>query len=140
MACVCVLFYIMLRSCRYCGRLHSAGTVCPKKPPPKKKHKDRNNKDRFRSTAAWQKVRNSIVFRDMGVCQICLEKGIYNTQDPEVHHIVPLSEDFSMRLDRCNLITLCSYHHKQADSGEIAADKLRKIAVKNEEECEDITP
>lgn len=127
----------MNKSCRYCGRIHPAGYVCPKKPEPKrykKYSKNRHNKEKFRSTAAWQKERNAIVFRDMGVCQICLENGNYNNSNLEVHHITSLMEDFSMRLDRLNLITLCAYHHKQADSGRIEADALRKIAERNEQD------
>lgn len=126
----------MLKSCKYCGRIHPINYECPKKPPPKPrkcKSKDRGNKEKFRSSAAWQKTRKAIVFRDMGVCQICLEGGDYNNADLEVHHIVPLTEDFSRRLDRLNLITLCCYHHKQADDGEIDAGKLAAMAERNEE-------
>lgn len=79
-------------------------------------------------------MRDSIVSRDMGLCQICLENGTYTADKLEVHHITALSEDFSLRLDRLNLITLCSYHHKQADDGKIDAEKLRKMAERNEEE------
>lgn len=125
---------IMLRSCRYCGRIHERGYICPKKPPPKKFHKDRRNKEKFRSTIHWQRMRDSIVSRDMGLCQICLENGTYTADKLEVHHITALSEDFSLRLDRLNLITLCAYHHKQADDGKIDAEKLRKMAERNEEE------
>ena len=126
----------MLRSCKYCGRIHQREYVCPKKPPPKKQHKDKGNKEHFRNTAAWQKMRKAIKFRDMGVCQICLESGSYNSEDLEVHHIRSLAEDFSRRLDRLNLITLCCYHHKQADDGEIDAERLLKIAERNENNAE----
>jgi len=37
----------------------------------------------------------------------------------EVHHIVPLAEDFDRRLDDDNLITLCQAHHKAAERGEV---------------------
>lgn len=81
-------------------------------------------------------MRNAIKFRDMGVCQICLEAGKYNSENLEVHHIRSLTEDFSRRLDRLNLITLCCCHHKQADDGEIAAERLFKIAERNENNAE----
>ena len=123
----------MLKSCQYCGKLHKKGYECPKKPKPKPRHRDRRNKEKFRSTAAWQKTRNAIVFRDMGLCQICFENGDYNSENLEVHHITPLAEDFSRRLDRYNLITLCCCHHKQADDGQISAERLFKIAERNEE-------
>ncbi|MCR5805692.1 MAG: HNH endonuclease, partial [Oscillospiraceae bacterium] len=59
--------------------------------------------------------------------------GRYNRANLEVHHIVPLAEDYSLRLERTNLITLCSAHHHAADAGEIDAAELRMIAERNEE-------
>lgn len=122
----------MNRSCRYCGRIHPRGYECPKKPP-RKWHKNKQAKEKFRSTQAWQNTRDSIVFRDMGVCQVCVQAGRYNRANLEVHHIVPLAEDYSLRLERTNLITLCAAHHKAADAGEIDAAELRMIAERNEE-------
>ena len=126
----------MMKSCRYCGRIHPRGYECAKKPPPERYSRNRGNKERFRSSSAWQSTRRAIVFRDMGVCQICLEGGYYNSKELEVHHITPLEADFTMRLEKRNLITLCSYHHKQADSGEIEAEKLRAMAERNEAQIE----
>ncbi|MBQ5316995.1 MAG: HNH endonuclease [Oscillospiraceae bacterium] len=122
----------MNKSCKYCGRIHDISYICPKKPQ-RKWHKNRQTKEKFRSTQVWQDTRRSIVFRDMGVCQLCLKENRYNTKNLEVHHITPLSEDFTMRLERTNLITLCAAHHKQADAGETDAAELRAIAEKNEE-------
>ena len=34
----------------------------------------------------------------------------YNYEGLEVHHIIPLEEDYSRRLDSYNLITLCNMH------------------------------
>lgn len=45
-------------------------------------------------------------------------------KDLEVHHIVPLHEDFDRRLDDDNLISLCQYHHDMADSGVISREFL----------------
>lgn len=127
---------MMLRSCKYCGKIHQRNYECPKKPPKKPRRyspKNRQMKEKFRSTAAWQKARDAIVFRDMGVCQICLLSGSYNNTNLEVHHITSLAEDYTKRLDRLNLITLCAHHHKLADNGVIEARKLREIAERNED-------
>lgn len=124
----------MFKSCKYCGRIHPREFECPKKPPEKPYRKNKQSKEKFRSTQAWQKTRDAIVFRDMGLCQVCLDEGIYNKNSLEVHHIVPLVADFSKRLDRYNLITLCPIHHKMADAGLIDAAYLLKMAEKNEGE------
>jgi len=67
--------------------------------------------------------------RDKYLCQVCLLE-LYNTQNKynfnniEVHHIVPLIENWNKSLDDTNLISLCAYHHKMADSGQIPRDEL----------------
>ena len=50
-----------------------------------------------------------------------------------MHHIVPLAEDYDLRLENENLITLCVRHHKMADDGIIPASLLLEIAKENEE-------
>lgn len=57
----------------------------------------------------------------------------FNSQELEVHHIVPLAEDYDLRLENENLITLCVRHHKMADDGIIPASLLMEIAKENEE-------
>ena len=126
----------MRKSCQYCGRVHPREYICPKKPP-RVWRKNRQQKEKFRSTAAWQRMRQSIAVRDGFLCQVCLAAGIYNG-DIEVHHIVPLAVDYGRRLDRTNLICLCPAHHKQADAGDIPADRLADMAERMEkDECRD---
>ena len=50
-----------------------------------------------------------------------------NYKAVEVHHIVPIEEDFNRRLDNDNLISLCSYHHHMADKGQIPREVLQNI-------------
>ena len=122
----------MNKSCKYCGKIHPRGFECPKKPAPRKIwHKNKQAKDRFRSTNAWQKVRKAVYHRDLGLCQWCLHNETY-TAGQEVHHIVPLVEDFELRLEKTNLILLCVPCHKLADGGIIPAETLRDIAERNE--------
>ena len=63
----------------------------------------------------------------MGLCEVCRAQGLYTYEGLEVHHITKLAENPSGLLDDDNLITLCVYHHKQADAGEIDADYLKKL-------------
>ena len=71
--------------------------------------------------------------RDLGLCRWCLHEGKY-TAGAEVHHIVPLAEDFDLRLEKTNLILLCVPCHKMADGGGIPADILRELAQRSEDE------
>lgn len=113
----------MLKSCKYCGRIHPRGYICPKKP---KQAKHRNSKTSgFRKTHTWQKKREQIVRRDFHLCRVCNEGsyGVFGVpgldQELSVHHIEPLEERFDLRLDDGNLLTCCSRHHRMADDGDI---------------------
>lgn len=124
----------MLKSCRWCGRIHDTAYQCPEKPAEKKARKEPTQADKFRNTKAWQRKREEIKQRDKYMCQICVRK-LYNTigracnfEDIQVHHIVPLQTDFKYRLDNRYLISLCPYHHKMAENGEIPQEALRQIA------------
>ena len=55
---------------------------------------------------------------------------MFNYKDLQVHHIIPLEEDYSKRLDSTNLITLCPMHHKKAEQGIITKEELFKIIQK----------
>lgn len=125
----------MLKSCSYCGKIHPKGYVCAKKP--KREYKI-TNIDKFRWSKAWQKKREWIKKRDNYLCQICLRKlhktlKQYNYDELDVHHIVPINEDWDKRLNDDNLITLCSYHHKMAEQGEISREELLNIVKEQEQ-------
>ena len=116
----------MLKSCKYCGRIHPRGYICPKKP---KQAKHRNSKTSgFRKTYTWQKKREQIVRRDFHLCRVCNEGVPGLDQELSVHHIEPLEERFDLRLDDGNLLTCCSRHHRMADDGEIPRDYLHELA------------
>lgn len=117
----------MLKSCKYCMRIHDSKHDCGKKPKRKKQDSDKN---KFRWSRKWREKRNQIVERDQYLCKICKAEGQYNYNDLEVHHIVPLEEDYDLRLDDDNLITLCVIHHKTADRNEISKESLYKLLEK----------
>lgn len=71
------------------------------------------------------KWRRAVYRRDHGNCRMpeCTMKG-YNA-----HHIVPWSEDFSLRFEVSNGITLCYNHHKEVTGCEHAYVKVFKEIV-----------
>ncbi len=124
----------MLKSCKYCGKIHDSKYDCGKKP---RRKKIRTEQNQFRSTNAWKNKSIQIRTRDRYLCQVCI-RNLYHTQqqyndkDLEVHHIIPVVEDYDKRLDDDNLITLCGPHHEMAEQGEISREELRTIARQQE--------
>lgn len=117
----------MLKTCSICGTIHDMNIVC-KRSTTKKKSKANS----FRKTNKWTEKSKSIRKRDKYLCKVCLS-GKYDTnykytyKELEVHHIVPIEEDYSMRLDSNNLITLCRMHHEMAEKGQISREELRSL-------------
>lgn len=130
----------MLKSCHYCGRIHDKKYVCPQKEEAiKRRQKKKGTKeDKFRSSSEWKWKREDIRIRDRQICQLCV-RGLYTaekeiqTEGIEVHHIVPIEEDWDRRMDGENLITLCRYHHEMAEKEQIKRVILKKIAKEQEE-------
>ena len=116
-------------TCSRCG-IVKRGHICPHKTY-RKRYKD-SDADEFRGTGSWKNKSLEIRQRDRYLCKVC-EAMLYNTirqfnsEGIEVHHITPLAEDQSKRLDNDNLITLCQYHHKLADAGQIPRELLREL-------------
>lgn len=127
----------MLKSCSYCGRIHDEKFNCPKKPK-YSKYKKQTKSNEFRKTNIWKEKSKKIRERDNYICQICLRE-LYNThqkynhQNIQVHHIVPVVEDYELRVDDENLISLCKYHHDIAEEGKISREELKNIAKEQEE-------
>lgn len=119
----------MLIMCKYCGRIHDDTYQCVHRK--KYRNYDKNKKDP-RNSRKWRSKRELIKQRDNYMCQCCYHnyKGTLNRfegKDLSVHHIIPLSEGGEL-LDEDNLITLCRYHHEQAEKGKISREELQVIA------------
>lgn len=114
----------MLKSCKYCGRMHDINQPCPY--APRRKFK-KTVQSEMRSTHKWQKKREEIKRRDLGMCQVCLDKGRLNYESLEAHHIVPIEEDGALAFEDGNIITLCAAHHKQAERGELSRKYLKSL-------------
>lgn len=126
--------YKIKRLCTVCGRVHTgrckAGYA----------EKQRNSQaDKFRNTQLWKRTARAILERDFHCCRVCLERGRLVNRGLSVHHITPLAEDFSLRLDETNLITLCRICHDQLEAGPFSRrgaqlrdcftrEKLRELA------------
>lgn len=113
----------MLRTCGSCGEIVDDNHICPKR----KRYKKITGAVDFRNTIQWQEKRNEIRARDYNLCCVCRDSGIFNYRNISVHHIVPIEEDDSLKLENDNLITLCSTHHTQAERGDISRDYLQKL-------------
>jgi 5-methylcytosine-specific restriction endonuclease McrA len=108
--------------------------MCADKPVRKKQITEA---DKFRWTSLWQRKRMEIKQRDLYLCQICIRELYntitkYNTEELEVHHNVPINEDYDKRLDNDNLLTVCNFHHEMCESGEIPREVVQQII--NEQE------
>lgn len=118
----------MLKACGKCGRIHDSKFKCT----PPQKYKCDEKIERFRNSQAWKNKTKEIKSRDKHMCIACLNgfEGTivkYNSQGLSVHHITSLASDFEKRFDNDNLITLCRYHHEQAEKGGIKAEVLREL-------------
>lgn len=126
----------MLKSCKYCNRVHDSKVDCGYKP---KRKKLGTMQDKFRWTTEWQHKREEIKQRDMYMCQVCKRLMYpygapqYNTKSIEVHHIDPLITHYDRRLDNMNLISICKQHHEMAECGQINKKELFKIVKEQED-------
>lgn len=72
----------MLRSCKYCGRIHDSKYQCSSKPV---RRKIRTKQNSFRSTEAWKRKSLEIRERDRYLCQICIRKLYGTTQQYKIN-------------------------------------------------------
>ena len=122
----------MLKSCKYCGRIHEDNVTCRQKPNKTKVVTPDDNITLFRWSKQWKQKRAEINERDNYCCVVCRHNMYntiqqYTTDNLSVHHIEPLRYDYEKRLDNNNLITLCSMHHKMAEDGDIPKRMLKSL-------------
>lgn len=120
----------MLKSCKYCGRIHDRQYQCPKKPRSESVRKE-SAADEFRQKSHWKNHLSPKVKRDAGyLCEVCRDKGILTHEELSVHHIVPINEAAELADDESNLICVCSFCHEKAEKGEINRKFLKLLAMK----------
>ena len=118
-----------LITCPRCG-IVPRGHKCPYKTYKKKSYD--TEADKFRKSKRWTNKSIEVRQRDRYLCRVC-EANLYNTvqqfnyNELDVHHIIPINEDYDKRLDNDNLITLCRFHHKLAEDGKIPREVLYSL-------------
>ena len=117
-------------SCKWCGRVHPRGYVCPRKPA---RTKCRTAQTAVRNTYRWQKTRTAVYQRDHGLCRLCLAEGRITTSNLQAHHIIPLEESVETAYSMDWIITLCSGSasscHERAERGDVSRDQLHRLAM-----------
>ena len=135
----------MLKSCKYCGRIHDSKILCKQKKieEDKRKAKRKNTKAyKFRKTKVWERKSRQIRQDDNYLCLCCLDKKPgtieqYNSKEISVHHIDPIEEDYGKRLDDDNLITVCPVHHEMCEKEEITREEQRDLITRYRRQQED---
>lgn len=117
----------MYKSCSKCGKIVGYNHKCSKN-----KIYKHNDIDKLRSTTRW--TNKSIEIREASnyLCSVCLDEGIINYENIEVHHIEKLQDNQDLFLENSNLISLCKYHHKQADDEKLDKDYLISLVKKRD--------
>lgn len=116
-----------LISCGKCGKIHARGYKCNKG-----RIYRQTVEQKARSSYRWTQKAKQIKEDAFNLCEVCKDQGLYIYEGLEVHHITKIKEDPGGLLNDDNLICLCTYHHKQADAGEISADYLRGLVKKRQ--------
>ena len=96
--------------CSRCGRILPVGERCSCQPAYRRDYqKFRRDKkiQEFRNSSEWREMRKRILIRDDNTDQYVLHTTGALRPGFSVHHIIPLSERWDLRLDEHNLITLC---------------------------------
>lgn len=102
------------RICSRCGKIVPVGQRCTCQPAYRRdynKFKRDKRLQRFRASDEWKRIRQEVIERDEGLDQYVLHETGELKAGFSVHHIVPLSEDWSRRTDPSNLITLSDDTH-----------------------------
>ena len=116
------------KRCSRCGRRLKAQERCPCYA---RRYDDDKPDERWRAfylSAGWGKARAAAIARCQGIDWLeYLQTGRLVPGDT-VHHIIPLKEDWSLRLSADNLIYLTSSNHQLVHK-ELSAGGRRREAV-----------
>ena len=116
----------MLKSCKYCGRIHDSKYDCGKRP---RKANHRHSAEQLRYTSRMKKKSEAVKAAAHYLCEYHLFLGQLVYTELETHHIIKLQERQDLALEDSNLICLCRNCHEKAEKGEISPQLLRKIAL-----------
>ena len=106
---------ISYKSCRCGAKIPRNLKCCEKCEASRQKTYDNTTRNQeskaFYNSKAWWRVR-TIALRDNPLCVKCGHPA------QVVDHIIPITEDWSRRLDLTNLQPLCHLHHNQKTAEE----------------------
>lgn len=123
-----------LKTCTYCRKIHGKEIKCTAKKGYYREKYSRYEKDKdylkFIKSKQWNNKSQEIKLLDSHCCLFCKSLGLISPVYLEVHHIVKVRNDVSLKLENSNLITLCVNHHKMADSNKISANELHRLINK----------
>lgn len=112
----CVCGKIIAKADKYCDKCKSKQS---EKNSARNKRYDRYYRDArakaFYNSTAWRKIISIIRIRNDGLCALCYHNGVAS-KGTIVHHIVPIKDDWSKRLDTANCILLCADCHSKVHS------------------------
>lgn len=121
----CVCGKIIEKADKYCEKCKSKQS---EKISARNKHYDKYYRDArsksFYNSPAWKRLTSIVKVRNNGLCAMCYHNEIM-TKGTVVHHIVPIKDDWSSRLDPANCITLCQECHNKVH-GEYDRNKNSK--------------
>ena len=117
----------MLKSCSKCGKVHDFNYKCTV--GARKNYKYSYKERQLRNTYDWHTKAEQIKKDSKYLCSVCKDKGIYQYNNLETHHIEKLTERPDLLLEDTNLICLCVSCHKLADAGMIDKEYLSKLAL-----------
>ena len=117
----------MYKSCSKCGKIHDTRFKCNTNRIYKS-----GEERKLRSLYSWTQKSKEIREKANYLCEVCRDHNVYTYDNLEVHHIEKLKDNSDLLLDNLNLVCLCQEHHKQADSGQISKEYLRKLAEDRE--------
>lgn len=133
----------MLKTCSHCGKIHGKNNCRRKKKYYRdvKRYKKNKQYTEIITSNKWSKTSKYIKSLDNYNCLVCKSLGLASPVYLEVHHIIKIVLDSSKAYDTGNLVTLCIYHHKQADNNNISIDELKRLIhiYRNDETYKGIT-
>lgn len=78
----------------------------------RRKDKEQRKYHDFYNDKSWKKIRDAVIADYYGIDILEYYRTGKIIQGERVHHIIELSEDWSSRLDVCNLIYLTEQNHR----------------------------
>jgi 5-methylcytosine-specific restriction protein A len=80
----------------------------------KKKYIYHHDNKQFYNSKPWKNMRSYIYERERGLCQRC-GRFVFGKK-AHVHHVIPIKEDPTLRLDENNLMLLCPRCHIEEEN------------------------